>query len=791
MKRSILLRLACVLLSAMLLASCGGGGGGGSDSGSGGGTSGGSGSGSGSGTSSSLNVTTSVSSLSFVGFANSPLTSQSISFNVVNGGSGTYYGRALADHPSAFHINFEELTGTSAQVTIWPALGTSGKWSGNFTFQLCTDANCNNVVWSQNIPYTFAMFSVSAAPLTINGSEGAVSPQTTIAISPADTDHLLVASPYNSGNWLTASINANGIISVGTSGSGLLEGNYQGNVFVAVAGTSNSQPVIVPVSFNVGDGIAAPPAQTVNFGVNSTAATLNGSIPVTFNGNQNPTWTASSDQAWLVLNNASGTGAGTLGYTINIAKLNSMANANATNTANVTITAAGLTGVTVPVTFNMNLPAVYSVSSVMVAGRPNTVKITGHGLSQLSDVSQIKVAGVSGVTGTISSDTTAVLNLPAVSAGRYAVSIPNAAGIATRTATISAGNLSSLPYAFVANTGEQNSALFDPTRNAFYAINTSNNALTSYTYSGSQWVVNTLPSTNGGVISGIAMSPDRGTIYMLSGSTSLLAVDPDALTVKATYALPQKSLYSYYGGNRPMAISNDMKLWFDGSQVSLPLYFDLLNFTVNVQPLVSDIANSTLYTPSYYASGDGSLVMAAQQFGAATGNYEYVAATGTLGLPGNEPYISSDATLTQDGSKILVDGFSLYDTAAFSLIGNVPATTVGSGVRAILSPDGTRIYQLVTNGTDGLTIDHIQVYDTTQFQAGSTNFAPLGQIAVSDQAASCGQNTIGCGYFGNLTISPLGDTLFWAGNQGMVVLPIPGTMSNVKAQTHRLLKARR
>jgi hypothetical protein len=38
-------------------------------------------------------------------------------------------------------------------------------------------------------------------------------------------------------------------------------------------------------------------------------------------------------------------------------------------------------------------------------------------------------------------------------------------------------------------------------------------------------------------------------------------------------------------------------------------------------------------------------------------------------------------------------------------------------------------------------------------------------------------------------ISPMGDTLFWLGNQRAVVIPIPGALSGVQSSSLRLLGA--
>ncbi|MFA6262715.1 MAG: hypothetical protein WC760_14730, partial [Bacteroidia bacterium] len=58
----------------------------------------------------------------------------------------------------------------------------------------------------------------------------------------------------------------------------------------------------------------------------------------------------------------------------------------------------------------------------------------------------------------------------------------------------------------------------------------------------------------------------------------------------------------------------------------------------------------------------------------------------------------------------------------------------------------------------------------------------LSEIPITDLALDCGVSPpYGCDVRGAFFISPLGDTLFWAGNQRLVVLPVPQAMSGLAA----------
>ena len=737
-----------------------------------------------------VTVTLDKSSVNIAGFIGNGYTVSQQSINVsISGASTSYYAKAVSDKPSVVQATFSETSNVAGIVTVQPATNLATVTTGLITVELCADSACSEVVWSQAVPYTISLFSIPSGGITLSGYEGASS-SASIPVSPADTTGQLTLSTSTGtgAGWLTAVHNPDGTISVTASGVGLTPGNYQGYVTVS-AGSPYASSFTMPVSFTVGDGIVAPAGGSINITGSSTSASLGGSARVSFNGNQRPSWTASSDQPWLVLGTASGVGAGTIQYSVNASSLGSVANWSS-STANITISAPGLTSVTVPVTLNMSLPEIDSVSpSVVVAGRATNVQVTGRGLSQLSSGSQISVAGVSGAAATITSDTGAVISLPALAAGRSAVSVSNALSISTRASAVGAADLSAIPYGTVTNAGTQPTALFDPSRNSLYTNNTTNSTLTRYHFNGSQWQVDGTPINN---IGDMAFSPDRTTLYVASAGVNLFAVDPDTLQIKASYpccstnsSFPPLAPESYVPNG--LGVTSNMRIWFNGEQWTNPVYFDILGGAFGTQPTPA----GDLYSPVFYASGDGSRMVIEQgSLSPPQPNDIYLTATNAISAPAGVPQAYATG-LNQDGSILLAGRTSVYNGINFNLIGNTPAAANGGIVMgAALSPDGTRVYQLVSINDNSYTIDHIDIYDVTQVQSSTSALTKLGQIAVTDQAYSCGsQSVYNCVPVDTFVISPLGDTLFWVGNQGLVAYPIPSEMSGVKSQVRRLHKA--
>lgn len=586
-------RMVALLAVAGGLAACGGGGSGGSGGGS---------------TTPTLSVTADRTSLQFIGFTTAPPNGQSITFTLVNAGtSGEFYGQIVPDRPEDFSASFTPNGTTSAVVVVTPLRLPTSVHSGVITFRLCSDVNCNKVAWSQAIPYTTGLFTVDASGLTLSGYEGVTNAPAGIAVSPADTSNqLTVTTAMTSGTgWLSAKRATDSSFAVTASAATVATGSYQGEVRISVAGQTGGPTVSIPVAFTVGDGTIAPPAGTVDLGLNGTLATMTGTATVAFRGTQSPKWTASSDQPWLVLDQAEGSGAGQVKYAVDPSKTGDIANWGSAK-ANIKISATGLSDVRVPVTLNKKLPEVYAVSPAVVkAGSAGTVRVTGRGLSQLTGTGLIQLAGVGGLTTTVISDTSASLKLPALAAGRASMSIPNAAGIMTTATTVGAASLNALPAAVFSTTGSKRSSFFDPTRQALFAVDTTQNLLVRFTYGGGQWQASSLAVER---IGDMAMAPDRRTVYVVSGDATLLAVDPDTLTVRTSHVAPgaqwDGSLWTGAMSTRGLPVTSNLRLWFGPSVGASARYFDMLSQSFGAKTSGTGLP----FSSSMSASGDGSVM---------------------------------------------------------------------------------------------------------------------------------------------------------------------------------------
>jgi len=759
--RAALSTLMLVLLTVPGLHGCGGGGGG-------------------SGASAPLTVTADRSAFGFAALhapgATGPA-AQSINFTI-SGGTGTLYGLATSDNPAMLVASFSAASKTVGTVTLTP-VGTfpDGTTTGSVRVDLCSDAKCAGVVWSQSVPYTVTVFTVDSTPIVTTGFEGAAAPAHSISISPPDpAQQLSIAVTLSTTNvsWLTAARASSSSFVVNESAVGLSAGSYSGEVTITIGPNGF---VRIPVTFTVGDGIVAPAVPSIDLSFASSTASLASAVPVSSSNGQSFVWSASSDQAWLVLDVASGTAGSSLQYHVNPAPFASLANW-ASYTANVSLTAPGMTTVSFPVVVNRKIPDVLTLSPDTLsttALAPYTVQIVGRGLSQLPGVSAMQFnPPVSGVTGTITSDTTAVLQLPAVAAGGLSLSVTTPVGLVGASGRLDVVAPVAFSYATVAQAGTKRHVVIDASRNAVFTADVLNSQLVRYQYANGAWTVSTQPVAN---LVDAVMAPDKAHVIAVSYYASMVYVDPVAMTVTDTVLEPS----FFPGGTAPIGgtVTSNGRLWMAPVGWGLPFYFDMIAKSFLSIPSAPPFPGTGLSSPELYAGTSGRK-MVAEQCGLVPtpAPFLYDAGSDTWSAPASMPQSCGDFAFSIDGAHALHNS-AIYDTGSWAHTGTMPTPATGFVTLSVLSGDASRIYALVTTNINSIAVDHVQILDATQVD-GSANFVEIGQIPVTSQAFNC-TLVPGCADpTGILALSPLGDTLFWVGDANLVVIPIPSNLRPLK-----------
>ena len=716
-----------------------------------------------------LSVSVDRTSLDFYAMSGATPSSQAVRFTLQNG-SGTYYGAVVPDRASFFDASVSITGPTTATATLTPRSPPLGTTTGAVTFKLCRDAACGTVEWSRTLPYTVTTFEVTAtSPLAFSAVESTAAPAQTLAVNPPDTRHLLRAyvADAQSSSWLSAARGSDQTFDVTASAQALLAGKYYGSIAVA---PPSGGAKLVSVTFTVGKGFVAPADGSATLDL---SAAPSGSVPVAFPGGIAPSWSATSDRPWLVLSQAGGTGPGAATWDVDPSKLDAVANWSS-DVATVTLTAPGLTAASAHVTLEKKLPEVYRVSPPAVPeGQAATVTVFGRGLSQLTGTAGVAVGSATGVSSAADSDTKATVSLPALAAGRYDVSVPNPHSIATPTAQVAAIAPAAFAYAAVPTTGEKGSAVFDPTRNALYAVGSANDEVLRYRLGqDGAWHVDTLAVPG---LTNLALSADGRRLWVTTDDwrdpnapSVLHAVDPDTLAMGATTWTAPGHLSD---GNRAgLQVTSDGRLWLGGGQWSYATYFDPAHNAFAKWSPPGTSYPPTYWSPSYSTSGDGTRMAFGQMNGSSVAFWS-AADDRMVSATGVTAYVNYGVALNRDGSRFVVNyDHSVYATDAWTSLGVASTSNYGSSQ---LSPDGTRLYVPVISS---YAIVRVDVFDTTAVTQGTTSLVKLGEIVLADQAESCGANTTGCSVWPVFRLSPLGDVLFLLGNQNLLVVPVAAAL---------------
>ena len=756
---------ACLVL--MLSFACGGGGGG-----------------SNSGGNPPLSVTLDTNSLSFNTFEGQTFAAQPI-HATVSGGSGNIYIGVTSTLPNVFQIAIEISASNSAVATVGPTPGYAapvGTQTGTLTFTLASDPQGANVLWRGTVNVKLTAFGLNTSALTLSGSQTSTSPLTSeIHLTPPDAGGLVVPTVLGA-PWLQVGRTDSSTFTATVDVHGMGAGSFAGTIRLTTVGATMD----LPVTLDVESGVLAPGAKTLTLGAQTGVSALTGSFGVAFRDGVTPDWTAVSDASWLTLGSASGTGPGTFTYTIDPSLINGGDPHWTASTANVTISATGLSPVVTQVQVVNDLPRVYRCLPCVIApGSVAAINVYGQGFSKLGASPRFSLGAAGTFPATVVSDTQATVTPGPLTAGKYVLSpatvvnaVPMSADLVVRTATVfqaeSAGHVG-------------NSALFDPTRNAVFGVDQGAGNLGKlrrvlFDAVAGTWSQAYAPISNAyNGVGNIGMSPDYRTLYVatddvVSGvyASYIQAFDPDTLQLIALYPLNSTSRF-YQGQSAPeqaASATKDNRLWFPGlgggclfdmtTRTDLGAAASVPNFSTSVLSTVSGDGGTLLYG----GNGNGSFFL---------NRYSVDQGQWTAGVAA-----WSGARLNGDGTRALIDGQSFLNVSAgFSLLGLATDGVSQYAGDGLMSWDGSRVYRPVctrteTTGMVWFSITSIDVFDTTQpgIQTPVPYFTKVGSIPVPG-GVSWNQDYTQTAMDLQLMISPLGDTLFVVGGGGLYVLPIP------------------
>lgn len=710
------------------------------------------------------------SSLRMVGIKGLGIPAANVNFTLSSApASGTLYAMATADHPEKFTMQVSITSDKTLFLRIIPADLPIGVSSGTFNFKPCPDVNCASTVWSTTMPYQTKMFSVTANSVALSGFQGSQISDKSLVIAPADTLDELRISSTSAPSWLGVRFASKTGLEITADTGNLPVGNYSAHFDLTSIYANPNVPTLmrVGVSLNNGAGMVLPANKESELNAIS-ATTVNDTIALSFNGSAAPAWKAASDRPWLILGTTQGSGAGTVAYTIDHSKLTALDNFSA-DTAKLTITPERMDAAVVSVTVTKRLPEIAMISpNPLIEGTAGQMRVRGRGLQQLSKGAGISVAGVTGATVTVVSDTEAQLSLPPLTVGTRAVSIPNAAGMPTVGQVLSVVPRTTYTPMLLSTAGKRDIIVFNDARNAIYTIDRVTNMLERYSITTAGIVKGqSVPVAYGSTI-GTAINGE--TLYVVNGGTAFEERSPDTLNLTASYPV-QAGLF---GG--VLQVTNDNRVWLGGSTS----YFDTVkkNFgKVSINAFWSGGAN--------YASADGSRMINATDSDWQERRFlRYDPDTGKFELSDASPLGLHDIFLSANGKRFMSKYHAVYDMTTLRAL-NLGDADFALG-RGFLSRDGSRGFISQMGGGNLSMFASIIVFNP------DLN-AKLGDIALPFGVAYCNytfENNSQCDWRGAMTISPQDNAFFWVGDKGIAVVPIPAALMPAAVAPLRLRPAR-
>jgi hypothetical protein len=631
--------------------------------------------------------------------------------------------------------------------------------------------------------------SASPLSLTLTATEGAHSAPEPLTVTPAswDSRHSTQFEYFGSATGWLSTTSVSGGYEVVADATSLTEGTY--NARILIGGPSPVNTVQVSVALTVGVGLVRPADLLKTITSETTQPQLSGSEPVTVAGGPAINWTASSDQPWLVLTRAAGATGSNLNYTIDATSLSSLAN-GAEHVAEVTIDPepSTMTPVTFAVHVDKHLAEITGLGPYLqVSDRNVRVIVRGLGFDAITNpAARIDVAGVAGETVQRRGDTELLITTAAPqAAGTYLVSASNALNLPVANRSLVVVDPITQLAASSTTGGDGETVIYDAERNTVYFANTGLQAVQRFTNSGGNWILHSVPVAG---INDIGMSNDGADLVVLSANAAVRLLDTNS-------ALAQRDQIDHpelLGGNSfgiGLRTTNDGRVWFSPSHSSIEaeklLYFDPGARTFGTIAPPPPPPLSHIVGPNYAGSRDGSRLVINQN-NCCTPRVPvlYMDAVDSV-LHVNPANLEGFgwAHASDDGDRLLLDLTDVYDRN-FELIGNTTrlADQMDQGhlfaVAGVVSPDGNRIY-LVTYHDSEISqfpppvptlLPRVYVFDSSTRMVNTTKLPLLGYFLLAEFPTTRVEQG---NYRPGATISPDGRTLFVAGGEKLLVVPLP------------------
>lgn len=685
-----------------------------------------------------------------------------------------------------------QLQQNGSTITLTPS--TVGLAPGNYSATLgLTDPVSGE---SLAVPVTLAVSYDALQHLRVDQSSLAFAGVETQALAaktlqfglPPAATGLATSVGYGAGasGWLQVQKSGNDL-QLTASTAGLAPGNYSANLLLQASGTSES--LVVPVSLAVSKGLVALAGETVTVDMDALGS---GQFAVqSVPGVTTSTWSATSNQPWLVLDAATGAIGDNVQWHLDPVLFTALAN-NADYTATVTVSGSGLSAVTRQFTIRKRFKEIAQIDTLALrAGESGDVLLYGEGFASFAAFAdRLRLgSGLVPTSVTVMSDRLVRITLPEVPAGNYTISLVSAFGIPTREHTLRVLEPQDYTYQTVPTSGTKGSFVWDPVSRSAFAIDLTVSRIHRFGWDGAGFV-NTVVSTP--QPHSLAMDRSYQSLVLATWAGELQRRDPVTLELQSALALGDGLPPSTAAGTLPLPISGDNRAWLPkGAKNPIDQTFfpwnalQRVNVATGAQEVFTATGEWDFYRgPWGIVSPNGRRVVMTQtsSISPAPRPFRSDLIDNALAILTNPstPAFFYQASSDRRGNVWLLGNHQVFDFD-MNLQGVIWMPSGWWATGSALSPDGTRAYMIAYHNN---AIDpyqqwqydlrpRIYVYDTGPLAPTESSFPLLGYIELSDYPGCRQDAWSGCSFRPLMTIAEDGHTLFLVGDRALVVQPIP------------------